>query len=382
MSNRDIVEADFKASSRKRRREAATATAAAPAAPAPAAATAVAAATSTSNIRRSVDVSGDGGGRRGGRRGGSVSEHGTNKGEGKGKHGGGGSSSSRTGGTKGASAPVVIVLSATSTWKRDARPDRKNNEYHSLYSGDVALYRRGTNTCVGLENEWVRWDDGRNARSSASSAGGGNTASSKKKKKKKKSRYYHVKPKAADKIVKIVTSKRRGDTDAADNTGATVARAAPTAAPSFISVFDAAAKGDGVTSAVRSGSGSSSGGGGGSGDGGTASADDSGAAGAAGWVDHDGGGGGGAVVEREETKGEWILRRTAAFNKQLRKTPGDVEVWRAFVAFQDEAFGHYNLHHHGGSGSATALLLDKKLSMFEQALKHNPNNDTLIAEHL
>ena len=71
------------------------------------------------------------------------------------------SASGGSGGTRGkGAAPVVTILSATNTWKRDVRPDKKNSQYHSLYSGDVASYRRGTNSCIGLGKGWLRWDDG------------------------------------------------------------------------------------------------------------------------------------------------------------------------------------------------------------------------------
>ena len=33
-------------------------------------------------------------------------------------------------------------------------------------------------------------------------------------------------------------------------------------------------------------------------------------------------------------------------------------------------------------GTAAALVVEKKLSLFENALKHNPKDDTLIAEYL
>ena len=105
-------------------------------------------------------------------------------------------------------------------------------------------------------------------------------------------------------------------------------------APSFISLYSTAATGSGAAFGSTSGGSGIGASGTMVGSSGTATST---AAAAASWGGdaHDDGD---VVEELVESKEEWVLRRTAAFNKRLRETPRDVQLWRAFIAFQDEIF--------------------------------------------
>lgn len=84
-----------------------------------------------------------------------------------------------------------------------------------------------------------------------------------------------------------------------------------------------------------------------------------------------------------------ISQRTAEFNKKLHTNPHDVETWIAFVKFQEEAVlqgealkMHFSDAKNEQRKKASALVIEKKLSIYEKALEHNPNSIELITGHL
>lgn len=85
--------------------------------------------------------------------------------------------------------------------------------------------------------------------------------------------------------------------------------------------------------------------------------------------------------EQEEEEGEsfndMIRRRTIEFNRKLDESPTDAQLWLDFIQFQDDAAAALQ-----SSKSNVSSVTDVKLSIFEKALEHNPDNEDLIHAYL
>ncbi|KAI9250894.1 NRDE-2, necessary for RNA interference-domain-containing protein [Phascolomyces articulosus] len=88
--------------------------------------------------------------------------------------------------------------------------------------------------------------------------------------------------------------------------------------------------------------------------------------------------------EEGESFDEYIRRRTIEFNKKLAQDRNDVELWLAFINFQDEAAQGLNTGVEGKSKSKAnkSSLNDVKMSIFEKALEANPTDETLLLAYL
>lgn len=195
----------------------------------------------------------------------------------------------------------------------DRLPDRKALEFQSLYSGDVARYRRWTDVALGPRSggggQAIAFNDGRSRRPEA-----GNNE-----RQRKSHRYF----------APALTSPAAGP-----NT--LTGRLLPAGSPLpperlFIPLALTVADGSGTS-------------------------------------------------EAGETFEEAALRRTAEFNRRLRETPADVALWRAFVAFQEVAVPASEGA--GGTRRAEAALAERQLAIYERAVKMNPDDEVLLAEHL
>jgi hypothetical protein len=253
-------------------------------------------------------------------------------------------------------------------WAEDVRPDKKNREFKSLYAGDIVRYTRGSNKCLGLGPAWIVWSDRRGPRTWRHDGARPPLAK----------RYYAARAKPTEKMVRILTAPAAGTAGSKCGGAAVEGRGggggsgerksrwdkltvATSKTPSFISIHSPspATSNGGGAAAVDSGSGS----------------------------------GTGATIS-EETHEEMVLRRTAAFNVELRETPHNIRLWKQYADFQDEALGGGG----GGGGSSSgagggtaaavvsgttaALIGQKKLGIYEKALKRNPRNEDVLADYL
>ncbi|KAI9145860.1 NRDE-2, necessary for RNA interference-domain-containing protein [Paraphysoderma sedebokerense] len=84
-----------------------------------------------------------------------------------------------------------------------------------------------------------------------------------------------------------------------------------------------------------------------------------------------------------------ILERTKDYNQRLQSSPNDVDLWLEFIKFQDEQYRSSSKSSYvditrgirGSAGLKTGNV-EKKLSIFERALKLNPDNEKLICGYL
>eukprot|EP00049_Salpingoeca_infusionum_P010404 m.177918 g.177918 ORF g.177918 m.177918 type:complete len:1216 (-) comp14637_c0_seq5:3731-7378(-) len=82
--------------------------------------------------------------------------------------------------------------------------------------------------------------------------------------------------------------------------------------------------------------------------------------------------------EQGEDKEQYIKRRTAEFNQQLRADSSDVSLWLRYISFQDEAFETSQVKTH----KSIALLVERKLALFEKALSKLPDHEDLLVAYL
>ncbi|KAI9313832.1 NRDE-2, necessary for RNA interference-domain-containing protein [Dichotomocladium elegans] len=86
-----------------------------------------------------------------------------------------------------------------------------------------------------------------------------------------------------------------------------------------------------------------------------------------------------------ESFDEYVRRRTIESNRHLDTHPHDVDAWLAFIEFQDEAAKGLNTGSDskiGRSKANKASLNEVKMSIFEKALEHNPNDEKLLLAYL
>ena len=86
------------------------------------------------------------------------------------------------------------------------------------------------------------------------------------------------------------------------------------------------------------------------------------------------------------------LEEVAALNEKLRRNPHDVRLWQAFIDAQDRwsQLAHSRSHDTPGSrltvgqalGRATAGLVERKLAIYERALRELPDDESLLVGYL
>ena len=87
------------------------------------------------------------------------------------------------------------------------------------------------------------------------------------------------------------------------------------------------------------------------------------------------------------TTESYLVHRTSQYNQQLLHEPHNVELWVEFIAFQDEALVWGKLPTVvEGEGMDTkrrrVALLERKIAIYEKALRSNPLSEELIAGHM
>ncbi|KAI9260144.1 NRDE-2, necessary for RNA interference-domain-containing protein [Sporodiniella umbellata] len=83
--------------------------------------------------------------------------------------------------------------------------------------------------------------------------------------------------------------------------------------------------------------------------------------------------------EEGESYNESIRRQTIEFNQKLDKAPHDVALWLAFIDFQEKSVEGLDGSKTGG---AQTSMNEVKLSIFDKALSHNPEDERLILAYL
>ena len=78
------------------------------------------------------------------------------------------------------------------------------------------------------------------------------------------------------------------------------------------------------------------------------------------------------------TEGNILYRTVAEFNRKTRENPHDVDMWIEFVDFQDK-LAHEDISNRQFTESS---ILDKKISIIQKAIEHNPGNITLKIKYL
>lgn len=73
-----------------------------------------------------------------------------------------------------------------------------------------------------------------------------------------------------------------------------------------------------------------------------------------------------------ESVNSYLMRKTKMFNEKTRQTPEDVNLWIDFAKFQDQFMMLTRKR------SEISQLVEKKIAILEQALRHHPHNATLI----
>eukprot|EP00041_Stephanoeca_diplocostata_P034972 m.1215446 g.1215446 ORF g.1215446 m.1215446 type:complete len:1279 (+) comp24610_c1_seq2:71-3907(+) len=219
-----------------------------------------------------------------------------------------------------------------SLWRLDERGDKQNLQYRGLYKGDVVNYHRSSELCLCRKRRvTIHFNDNRQARRNRGHDGP---------LQRKSSRYFSsaafkkffgptVTPKRLPSKLFQVPRKKRWDS---------TANAKPA---SFISLYAHPANAADTSAGVTEGS-----------------------------TSHLEG------TDEGESHDGFVLRRTAAFNRALADNPADTSTWLAFVAFQDDALCP------PGTRRNDALINEKKISIFERAIKERPHDEVLIAKYL
>lgn len=75
----------------------------------------------------------------------------------------------------------------------------------------------------------------------------------------------------------------------------------------------------------------------------------------------------------EDTWDDYCMKQTRMFNERTRIEKSNIKLWLEYVAFQDvRAKGEVN----------KAPAIEKKISIFEEALKSNPHSEELLLGYL
>lgn len=83
-------------------------------------------------------------------------------------------------------------------------------------------------------------------------------------------------------------------------------------------------------------------------------------------------------VEEEEN----MSRQTAFYNQSLSKDPFDVEMWLQYVKYQDKVYEFEKNFKKGSIAKGLRVTSERKLSILDKALSHNPNNELLSREKI
>ena len=87
----------------------------------------------------------------------------------------------------------------------------------------------------------------------------------------------------------------------------------------------------------------------------------------------------------QQHSAEWHMSQmTGQYNRSLLEQPHSVDLWLEFLAFQEQylEWGHLPGEAGDSVGHKTRALLDRKISIYERALEHNPMSEELLIGHM
>lgn len=79
---------------------------------------------------------------------------------------------------------------------------------------------------------------------------------------------------------------------------------------------------------------------------------------------------------------EELSQTTAMFNKKLTEDPHDIKKWLEYVDFQNTVYQFEKTYRKGSIAKGLRVLAERKLSILDKALSHNPNCEELLRERL
>lgn len=84
------------------------------------------------------------------------------------------------------------------------------------------------------------------------------------------------------------------------------------------------------------------------------------------------------VLQEEEN----LSKTTASYNKSLGDNPNDIKMWMEYIKFQDTLYQFEKVYKKGSMAKAQRVLAERKLSIIDKALTHNPNCEIFLRERL
>ncbi|RWS25571.1 protein NRDE2-like protein [Leptotrombidium deliense] len=77
------------------------------------------------------------------------------------------------------------------------------------------------------------------------------------------------------------------------------------------------------------------------------------------------------------TRKQFVYNKTQELNKHLKDNPSDIDKWLELISFQEEFFNSHQSDIKDVEKTSEVQILEKKLSIVEKALQHNPKNTIL-----
>ncbi|ELR61577.1 hypothetical protein M91_02183, partial [Bos mutus] len=220
------------------------------------------------------------------------------------------------------------------TFRMDKKPDPANWEYKSLYRGDIARYKRKGDSCLGLnpKKQCISWEG---------------TSTEKKRSHKHIERYFTKKSVGLMNVDGLAVSSQP-EAPALEPLSFIPVKGVDDAAPPATSWLNPLGIYDQATTQWLQGQGPS---------------------------------------EQEsrppdsqpDRESALLKARVEEFNRKVRESPRDTELWMAFVAFQDELMRSPGLYAVEEGEPETQkrslrLVLEKKLAILERAIESNPSS--------
>ncbi|KAG8449057.1 hypothetical protein GDO86_015928 [Hymenochirus boettgeri] len=222
------------------------------------------------------------------------------------------------------------------TFRIDKKADPANWEYKSLYRGDIALYKRKGNSCLGinLSKQQIVWEK---------------ALSEKKQSSKRNERYF---TKVALQLLQTpadhVYNKDKEGMNMEEfiplvgqNKYSGISADAPVSWVNPLGVYDSS------TAQWLQGKGCPS-----------------------------------YKTPPKEERDKVILAKVEDYNKRIRDNPGDIQLWMEFVTFQDELVKQPSMYSTikselDSNRLSVKVLMEKKLSILERAIESNPSSTEL-----
>lgn len=84
----------------------------------------------------------------------------------------------------------------------------------------------------------------------------------------------------------------------------------------------------------------------------------------------------------QQTEESSISQKTCSYNQELGKNPFNIEMWLEYIKFQDVIWSFEKLYKKGSVAKGVRATAERKISIIDRALVHNPGNVELLRERL